>query len=153
MHQELATTDPNLNPPDVDIKDEPAVVPNVDDTQPSNESDSNEQLSNATRDLAVKVIQRAWRLHVRQQWETTHPKEGLVKRRGELFEWCLKTSEQITFPSAKHRYIFLGSLPHLLLCVEELNAYASSEKTSAKKEFRDKGAGSSDASSRLNEVT
>ena len=80
------------------------------------------------RTKEVIVIQRAARRHFFKDIEE-HSSNGLTKGRDRLFRSC-KASADAVHP--KYRNIYLGPVPHLLLCVEWIATRAEELKNAIK---------------------
>jgi hypothetical protein len=81
---------------------------------------------------AASVIQRMYRQHLQQQRRRT---SKLNQSRNHHFNACLARSKQLSFPSLRYRLLFLGTLPHLLVCIEAVHTYAHEAKTKQKRLF------------------
>jgi len=77
---------------------------------------------------AARVFQSAYRNRLRRS--TTNRLSTAINR---LHSSCLMASESMQWATWHYRCLFLGPLPHILLCLEQANAYAFELKTKLKK--------------------
>lgn len=80
----------------------------------------------------VIVIQRAARRHFFKVVEEDSS-NALTKGRNRLFKSCKASTDAV---HAKYRKIYLGPVPHLLLCVEWIVTRAEESKNAIKVRFR-----------------
>jgi hypothetical protein len=80
------------------------------------------------RTKEVIVIQRAARRHFFKDIEE-HSSNTLAKGRDRLFKSCKASADAV---HAKYRKIYLGPVPHLLLCVEWIVTRAQESKNAIK---------------------
>ena len=80
------------------------------------------------RTKEVKIIQRAARLHFFKDAEE-QPTDALTRRRNRLFKTCKASANSL---HAKYRKVYLGPVPHLLLCVEWIVTRAQESKDAIK---------------------
>jgi hypothetical protein len=84
---------------------------------------------------AARVIQIRYRRNVLRR---SRPMSTLFEARSRLFMECWNESEKIDWLRKGHRilryrFLFLGPLPHLLLCLERAKAFASEAKKKIKR--------------------
>ena len=80
---------------------------------------------------AAKVIQLAYQRFIRRRGQGD---EGaLATQRNRLFLKCSSAAEKIQWERRHYRILFLGYLPHLLLCLEKANNHAHKAKDRLKK--------------------
>jgi hypothetical protein len=85
-----------------------------------------------TSHQAASIIQNAYRRSISRPRRVIQP--GLPTARARLFLSFLEEARGIKWPVAPiHRIVFLGLLPHLLLCLEEVQKYLLSAKNETKK--------------------
>jgi len=84
---------------------------------------------------AVSIIQRAYRRWLSRRRAVS--KQGLSSLRSHFFTLCLKESHEIVWTKSTYKRIFLGPLPHVLLCLNIAHENAQLEKTRIKKGLRD----------------
>jgi hypothetical protein len=83
----------------------------------------------------VRVIQRAARryilkdTHVEEHYIEGNSNDALTKGRNRLFKSCKASAKAV---HVKYRKIYLGPLPHLLLCLEWIVARAQDSKNAIK---------------------
>ena len=80
---------------------------------------------------AAKTIQLAYH-HLLQRRKKGNESDLAVKR-NRFFLECWNTSEKIQWQRRQYRHLFLGPLPHLLLCLEKANTHAFHMKKRIKK--------------------
>ena len=80
---------------------------------------------------AAKTIQLAYH-HLLQRRKKGNESDLAVKR-NRFFLECWNTSEKIQWHRRRYRHLFLGPLPHLLLCLEKANTHAFHMKKRIKK--------------------
>jgi len=80
---------------------------------------------------AASRIQRVYRLHCSKR--KAGAKGELLMRRNRLFCECLTASLRMNFPYPCYRKLYLGPLPHILVCLEGILKYAQSSKSNVKK--------------------
>ena len=94
------------------------------------------------RSAAVK-IQRAYRRVIKRrryhQEQAARRKHSMAASRARLFADCLKESRGIDWTKRSYRLLFLGILPHLLICLEWTSETARVNKADATRS-RKKGA-------------
>lgn len=76
---------------------------------------------------AASVFARAYRLLVARR--RGMPKKGLAGARARFFTECRQQAQDISGP---YRYLYLGPLPHALVCVESIVNYAIEAKKKAR---------------------
>ena len=89
------------------------------------DADDNEETD---RTNEVIVIQRAARRHFFKDTEE-HPSNALTKGRDRMYKACKASVDTV---HAKYRKVYLGPVPHLLLCVEWIVTRAQESKNSIK---------------------
>jgi hypothetical protein len=95
------------------------------DAQDADHADDGEE---PDRTEEAKVIQRAARGHLLKDTEA-HSNDALTKGRHRLFKSCKASAKTV---HAKYRKIYLGPVPHLLLCVEWIVTRAQDSKNAIK---------------------
>lgn len=101
--------------------------------QPIDVTEHEEEIAtfNKAQLAAAEVFQLAYhRLLLRRGKEDEGP---LAIKRNRLFLECLSAAERIQWERRHYRYLFLGPLPHLLLCLEKANNHAYNVKNRLKK--------------------
>lgn len=95
------------------------------------------------QERAITVIQDAYRAHAeRSKPAKMTAQQGALQR---IFTACLQASEKIEWPVSPfrtysfYRILYLGPLPHLLLCVEGMKEYLHAEKKRAAKRTQQVG--------------
>jgi hypothetical protein len=87
---------------------------------------------------AAGVLLRAYQRHrvARQCLVTKSP--WLQMELACMFSLCLEEARRIQWPSHErvYRKVYLGALPHILLCLEEVHKHALSSKTEAKERIK-----------------
>ncbi|KAH8096882.1 hypothetical protein BXZ70DRAFT_944950 [Cristinia sonorae] len=79
---------------------------------------------------AANRIQTAYRLH---RWNRRVKRYGMDKARERLYLECLEVSTQMRMT---YRILFLGPLPHLLVCLEKAQKYAQDTKKAVTKKLQ-----------------
>jgi hypothetical protein len=82
---------------------------------------------------AACVIQTMYRRNLLRRHRGTRTKLSEARRR--FFIECWAESEKMTWPHRYYRLLFLGPLPHLLLCLERANTVAFESKVKAKRDL------------------
>jgi len=82
---------------------------------------------------AACAIQTMYRRNLLRRHVGTRTK--LSEARHRFFIECWDESEKMTWPHRYYRMLFLGPLPHLLLCLERANTVASESKAKAKRDL------------------
>jgi hypothetical protein len=100
------------------------------------DADNDKDGKEPDRTKEVRIIQRAARRHFFKDTEE-HPDDALTKGRNRLFRLCKASSNAV---HAKYRKVYLGPVPHLLLCVEWIVTRAQESKDAAIKARRRVGA-------------
>ncbi|KIM81679.1 hypothetical protein PILCRDRAFT_485798 [Piloderma croceum F 1598] len=80
---------------------------------------------------AACVIQAMYRRHVLRR--ESGVKKALSEARSHFFIDCWVESKKMEWPHRHYRLLFLGPLPHLLLCLERANTSASDFKMKVKR--------------------
>ncbi|OCH88979.1 hypothetical protein OBBRIDRAFT_757238 [Obba rivulosa] len=83
---------------------------------------------------AACKIQAVYRRHLATRREA--PKSTLQDMRRRIFSACLGRSVQLEWPHKLYKMLFLGPVPHLLVCLESLHGYIFTEKDQARKRIR-----------------
>lgn len=98
---------------------------------------------------AVRVIQRTVRRVILNQ--SGSARSTLESRRTETYQQYLQASKYMVWRSRKYKHVFLGALPHLLLCTREVRMYVRGQKAELKSVLK-KGFGSDETSLPLSEM-
>ena len=93
--------------------------------QEADEADEGEE---PDRTEKIISIQRAARRHFFKEAEE-QPTDGLTRGRNRLFKSCKETANAV---HAKYRKVYLGPIPHLLLCVEWIITRSQESKDAIK---------------------
>jgi hypothetical protein len=80
---------------------------------------------------AACVIQAMYRRNVERRGGGT--RSTLSEARSRLFIKCWAECEMLKWPRSPYRLLFLGPLPHLLLCLERANTFAFEAKMKVKR--------------------
>ncbi|RDB28998.1 TPR and ankyrin repeat-containing protein 1 [Hypsizygus marmoreus] len=84
---------------------------------------------------AVSVIQKTYRRSLLRRRKTA--KARLPAARSRFFDMCLERAQNMVWKQNSHyRPLFLGPLPHILLCLDIAQATAFTEKAAVKKHLR-----------------
>jgi hypothetical protein len=92
----------------------------------------------AKQHAAAKTLQSYYRrLLVNRANRIANPGLGLLKTRQSQFEAFARAAESIEWPEKSlYRPIFLGALPHLLVCLDYTRSIMMEEKAKVKRHFR-----------------
>ncbi|EMD41416.1 hypothetical protein CERSUDRAFT_89982 [Gelatoporia subvermispora B] len=83
---------------------------------------------------AARTIQVAYRRHLStRRGAATSTAEDLMRR---IFTACQARSQQLQWLCRRYKMLFLGPLPHLLVCLEMMHGYIFTAKDQAKKRLR-----------------
>jgi hypothetical protein len=95
----------------------------------------------AKQDSAAKKLQFYYRrLLTRRANRIANPGLGLLKTRQNQFEAFAQAAESIEWPEKSlYRPIFLGALPHLLVCLDYTWSIVMDEKTKTKRQAHQRG--------------
>ncbi|KAA1475419.1 hypothetical protein DENSPDRAFT_842194 [Dentipellis sp. KUC8613] len=96
------------------------------------EIDTHDAGASTAQELAAIKFQKAFRR--RQDRMKARPKEGLPAARQRLYRECLSVDDDARI-QGRYRYLYLGPLPHLLLCLEWTLNKAKSVKAHAKRQM------------------
>jgi hypothetical protein len=80
---------------------------------------------------AASIVQAVYRRIVRRRRSISQ--EGLSVARTGHFLSCWSQAQEMSWPHRYYRLLFLGPLPHILLCLDAVQAYATSTKAKTKK--------------------
>ncbi|KAF8807162.1 hypothetical protein BYT27DRAFT_7189247 [Phlegmacium glaucopus] len=84
---------------------------------------------------ATRVIQTAYRKLLRRRHKST--KSTLEASRASFFDACLEESLKMEWPNGSYyRFLFLGPLPHVLVCLSAAHSWAIDTKARNKKRLR-----------------
>jgi hypothetical protein len=83
---------------------------------------------------AASLIQRAYKRVVRHRRGKS--REALSVARAVHFTTCWRQAQEMLWPYRYYRLLFLGPLPHVLLCLDSVYTYASSTKAKMKKRLQ-----------------
>ena len=92
------------------------------------EADDTDQGEEPDRTKEIKFIQRAARRHFFKDTEEQST-DALTRGRNRLFKSCKASANAV---HAKYRKVYLGPVPHLLLCVEWIITRAQESKEAIK---------------------
>ena len=101
--------------------------------QPVDVAEHEEEIAKFTEAqlVAAKVFQHAYRCLIKRRGKGD---EGpLAIKRNRLFLECSSAAEKIQWEQCRYRFLFLGPLPHLLLCLEKASNHAYNTKNRLKK--------------------
>ena len=101
--------------------------------QPVDVAEHEEEIATSTQSqrAAARVFEHTYqRLIQRRRQGEENP---LAIKRNRLFLKCLSAAEKIQWEQRRYRFLFLGPLPHLLLCLEKASNHAYNTKNRLKK--------------------
>ena len=141
LHGTSTTVERNLGDPGqalhTDIPETFVFSSSQDDTetlaQPVDVAEHEEEIAKFTEAqfVAAKVFQHAYQRLIKRRGKGD---EGpLAIKRNRLFLECSSAAEKIKWGRSRYRFLFLGPLPHLLLCLEKANNHAHNTKDQLKK--------------------
>lgn len=123
-----------------------AEEPEVDNTEiiNSTQADALPTIKNLPDDTAVFTDEQKQSAITLQRWyrklmkkRYVIPKNNTDAARHRQFEKCLEESHKIQWTVQSHyRFLFLGPLPHVLVCLEAAHAWAMTTKKSNKRRFK-----------------
>ena len=101
--------------------------------QPVDVAEHEEEIATFTEAqlAAAKVIQLAYQRFIKHRGQ--EDVDPLATQRNRLFLECRSAAEKIQWERRCYRFLFLGPLPHLLLCLEKANNHAHNTKNRLKK--------------------
>ena len=104
--------------------------------QPVDVAEHEEEIATFTQSqrAAAKVFQHAYQRLIQRRGQGEE--NPLAIKRSRLFLKCLSAAEEIHWKQRRYRFLFLGPLPHLLLCLEKANNHAYSTKNRLKERFK-----------------
>lgn len=80
---------------------------------------------------AACIIQRMYRRNLQRRFKSA--RSTLSEARSRFFAQCWTESEKMGWSHRHYRLLFLGPLPHLLVCLERANTYAFDSKARVKR--------------------
>lgn len=92
------------------------------------------EYSDKQREAVLRISSAYRRLRSKRQAES---KGGVMATRSILFKDCLTKLSTLKFPRPYYRLLFLGPLPHILVCLTAAHNYAWNSKSDVKKRMKD----------------
>lgn len=100
---------------------------------------------------AALKIQEGYKRALLRRYRTTRTGLSAILQR--IFTACLASANQIGWQNSYYRLLFLGPLPHLLVCLEIALVATTAQKVAAKKRlFSERHQGLEDLGSRLTQI-
>jgi hypothetical protein len=92
------------------------------------------EYSEKQREAILRISLAYQRLRSKRQAES---KGGVTATRNILFKDCLTKLPTLNFPRPYYRLLFLGPLPHILLCLAAAHNYARNSKSDVRRRMQD----------------
>ena len=141
LHGTSTTVETNLGDPNqalhTDVPETFVISSSRDDEEtlapPVDVAEREEEIATFTQSqrAAAKVFQHTYQRLIQRRGQGEE--SPLATRRNRLFLECLSVAGKIQWEQRHYRFLFLGSLPHLLLCLEKANSHAYNTKDRLKK--------------------